>query len=225
MHNESTIFLKQKYVYTDIFYKKEMTTISRPRIWYENAKYHVMARSVRSLPLYKSEEDYEVFLKMIQVTKEKYPFILHSYCLMTTHFHMLITTKEDEIWKIMNRLLQKYAMYFNRKYGTRGHVFDSRYVSCVIEDGKYFLEVSRYIHLNPVRACMVRAPLEYRYSSYGSFFSDKKNELLSPQEVLDYFQGNQTEQYRLFVEGALSHAEQEILIQKDMGEDEKWLPW
>ena len=184
-----------------------------------------MARSVRSSSLYKSEEDYEIFLKMIQRTREKYPFIIHSYCLMTTHFHMLITTKKDEIWKIMQRLMQSYAMYYNRKYGTKGHVFDSRYVSCLIEDGRYFLEVSRYIHLNPVRACMVRSPLEYKHSSYDSFVSDKENELLDSKEVLDHFKGDQTEQYRMFVEGAISHAEQELMIQKDMGEDEKWLPW
>ena len=54
----------------------------------------------------------------------------------------------------MKRLMQNYAMYFNRKYGTRGHVFDSRYVSRLVEDERYFLEVSRYIHLNPVKAGM-----------------------------------------------------------------------
>lgn len=184
-----------------------------------------MARSVRSLPLYRSEEDYEIFMMLIQKALEKYPFKIHSYCLMTTHFHMLITTMNDEIWKIMSRIMQNYAIYFNHKYGTRGHVFDSRYVSCLIEDGRYFLEVSRYIHLNPVKAFMVRNPLDYKYSSYESILSDKENELLSVQEILDYFKGNQTEQYRMFVEGAISHEIHEIMIQKDMGEDEKWLPW
>ena len=100
----------------------------------------------------------------------------------------------------MKRLMQSYAMYFNRKYGTKSHVFDSRYVSCLIEDGRYFLEVSRYIHLNPVRASMVRNPLDYKYSSYDSIVSKKENELLSRQEVLDYFKGNQAEQYRIFVQ-------------------------
>ncbi len=184
-----------------------------------------MARSVRSTELFRNEEDYEIFFKIMQKTMERYPFCIHSYCLMTTHFHMLIATKNDEIWKLMKRLMQSYAMYFNRKYGTKGHVFDSRYVSCLIEDGRYFLEVSRYIHLNPVRASMVRNPLDYKYSSYDSIVSKKENELLSRQEVLDYFKGNQAEQYRMFVEGAISHAEHEILIQKDIGEDEKWLPW
>ena len=84
-------------------------------------------------------------------------------------------------------------------YDYTGHLFESRYTSCLIEDERYFLEVSRYIHLNPVKAMMVREPQAYSYSS--------------------------RDQYRMFVEGKISHAEQEMLIQKDMGEDEMWLPW
>ena len=211
-----------KRIYNNI---RRKTIISKRRIWYEDAKYHVMARSVRSMPLYKSKDDYEIFFVMLQRTREKYPFTIHSYCLMTTHFHMLITTIKDEIWKIMKRLMQNYAMYFNRKYGTRGHVFDSRYVSRLVEDERYFLEVSRYIHLNPVQANMVRSPLDYKYSSYECYVADKDNELVDRKEILDFFGGNQAEQYRRYVEGAISHAEQELMIQKDMREDEKWLPW
>ena len=61
----------------------------------------------------------------------------------------------------MKRLLSSYARNFNNKYGYSGHLFDSRYTSCLIEDAIYFLEVSRYIHLNPVRAGMVREPVTY----------------------------------------------------------------
>ena len=78
-----------------------------------------MARSVRSTELFRNEEDYEIFFKIMKRTMEKYPFCIHSYCLMTTHFHLLITTKSDEIWKLMKRLMQSYAMYFNRKYRTK----------------------------------------------------------------------------------------------------------
>lgn len=183
-----------------------------------------MARGVRSSPLYQCEEDYEVFFLILRKTMEKYPFIIHSYCLMTTHFHMLITTLQIEIWIVMGYLMQNYAMYFNRKYGTKGHVFDSRYVSRLIEDERYFLEVSRYIHLNPVRAFMVQNPLDYPYSSYRSFFSRQKNQLLDIRELLSYFEGNQTEGYRIFVEAAVSHEEEEKMIQKDMGEDDRELP-
>ena len=110
-----------------------------------------------------------------------------------------------------------------------------RHTSCLIEDERYFLEVSRYIHLNPVKAQMVRGPLDYEYSSYALFVDenhDKKrktdaliDELVDTGRVLDCFRNNSREQYRMFVEGKISHAEQEMLIQKDMKEDDMWLPW
>ena len=117
-----------------------------------------------------------------------------------------------------------------------GHLFEGRYTACIIEDERYFLEVSRYIHLNPVKAKMVREPLDYEYSSYPLFMSDGSEEnvskisshiaeLVDTSRVLSCFRTNPKEQYRMFVEGKISHEEQELLIQKDMKEDEMWLPW
>nr|MCR5508185.1 hypothetical protein [Lachnospiraceae bacterium] len=113
--------------------------------------------------------------------------------------------------------------------------------ACLIEDERYFLEVSRYIHLNPVKAKMVREPITYEYSSYSKFVSEpyeyntknKKstkvtgliNELVETDRVLGAFRHDPREQYRMFVEGKISHEEQELLIRKDMKEDDMWLPW
>lgn len=195
------------------------------RIWYPGASYHVMSRGIRRSAICKDQFDYEQFCMILKCTMEKVPFKLHSFCMMTNHLHMQITTMTTEIGIIMNRLLSSYAKNFNYRYGYTGHVFESRYTSCLIEDPIYFLEVSRYIHLNPVRAGMVRGPLDYPYSSYEDYVLQKPNPLLEKERILGYFSKNPEEQYRMFVEGALSHAEQEMLIQKDIGEDENWLPW
>ena len=85
-----------------------------------------------------------------------------------------IETADTELWKIMQRILHPYSMDFNHKYHFTGHLFESRYTACIIEDDRYFLEVSRYIHLNPVKALMVREPLAYEYSSYGLFAGDER---------------------------------------------------
>lgn len=214
------------------------------REWYPGATYHVMSRGNRRLVLYKDEDDYLTFLEGILKTKEKYQFKIHSLCLMTNHFHMLVETIDDELWKIMKRMLHPYSINFNRKYKYTGHLFENRYTSCLVEDDRYFLEVSRYIHLNPVKAQMVREPLAYEYSSYGLFVgnegkheteksrigvtskaADIIRELVDTDRVLSCFKNNPGEQYRMFVEGKISHAEQELLIQKDMKEDDMWLPW
>ena len=207
----------------------------KKRVWYPGAVYHVMNRANRRVVLYKDEDDYYSFIESVQITSKIYQFKIHSMCLMTNHFHMLIETADTELWKIMKRMLHPYAMNFNRKYHYTGHLFEDRYTACLIENERYFLEASRYIHLNPVKAQMVREPIAYEYSSYGGFIdingADKKKitkyieELVETKRVLDAFGNNSREQYRMFVEGKISHAEQEMLIQKDIGEDDMWLPW
>ena len=214
--------------------------MSRPkREWEPGATYHVMSRGNRRAALFKDDDDAMTFVEGIFKAKERYPFKVHAVCLMTNHFHLAIETENDPLWKIMSRMLHPYSMNFNRKYRYTGHVFEQRYTSCIIEDERYFLEVSRYIHLNPVKAQMVRSPLDYEYSSYGKFVDNEDvpgkskktkvtkmiEDLTETARVLDAFRNNPREQYRMFVEGKISHAEQELLIQKDMKKDDMWLPW
>ena len=195
-----------------------------------------MSRGNRRTAIFKEYSDYIHFLKLAEMIREKYPYKIHSICLMTNHFHMLIETIDTELWKIMQKLLSVYAEEFNHRYNYSGHLFEGRYTASLIEDERYFLEVSRYIHLNPVKAMMVREPIAYEYSSYGLFVSDEKESshskvqelmsgLVDVSRVLDAFRHNPREQYRMFVEGKISHAEQELLIQKDMKEDDMWVPW
>ena len=195
-----------------------------------------MSRGNRRAAIYKDNGDYLFFLELIHGLQAKHPFKIHSICMMTNHFHMVMETMDVEVWKIMQKLLSVYAEEFNHRYSLTGHLFEGRYTSCIIEDDRYLLEVSRYIHLNPVKAMMVREPLAYEYSSYAFFVSDQHNEsngkigaaiadLVDTSRILSCFRHNSREQYRMFVEGKISHAEHELLIQKDMKEDEKWLPW
>ncbi len=207
----------------------------KKRIWYPGATYHVMSRGNRRVAIFNDATDYLYFLEYIGKIKEKYPFRIHSLCLMTNHFHIAIETEKDELWKIMQKILSVYAEEYNYRHHYTGHLFEGRYTAQLIEDEKYFLEVSRYIHLNPVKAQMVREPLAYEYSSYGLFVSGREgrtgktlrhhnkagvliDELVDTDRVLSAFRNNSREQYRMFVEGKISHAEQEMLIQKDMKE-------
>lgn len=207
----------------------------KKREWYPGASYHVMSRGTRKTAIYKDHIDHLFFLKYITEVKERFPFKLHAICLMTNHFHMEIETEETPIGLIMQKILSAYASYFNHRHSYKGHLFEDRYTSSLIKDEVYFLEVSRYIHLNPVKARMVRDPLSYEYSSYALFTQDEDrsnnkfmqqlSELVETERTLSAFGYNSREQYRMFVEGKLSHREQELLIMKDMNEDEMWLPW
>ena len=211
----------------------------KKRIWYPGATYHLMSRGNRRASIFQDHSDYLYFLECVQKVKENYPFKIHSICLMTNHFHMCVETGDIEVWVIMQKMLSIYAEEFNHKYSFNGHVFEGRYASGLIEDETFFLEVSRYIHLNPVKAMMVREALDYEYSSYSLFVDEYSgtekqpiskvkfliSELTDTSRVLSNFRNNPKEQYRMFVEGKISHAEQEMLIRKEMKEDDMWLPW
>lgn len=208
----------------------------KKRIWYPGAAYHVMSRGNRRTAIYKDEADYCHFLDIIRMTMKEYAFRVHSICMMTNHFHMEIETADVELWWIMQKIKSVYAEEFNHRHKYTGHLFEGRYAASLIEDDRYFLEVSRYIHLNPVKAMMVREPLLYKYSSYSLFVSDGAEtqrskirsmmaEIVDTERVLSAFRREPREQYRMFVEGKISHAEQEMLIMKDIGENELWLPW
>ncbi len=209
----------------------------KKRVWYPGATYHVMSRGNRRTEIFKEHSDYIFFLELIEDLRKKYPFTIHSICLMTNHYHMLMETEDTELWKIMQKLLSVYAEEYNHKHNYSGHLFQGRYTACLIENEQYFLEVSRYIHLNPVKAQMVRKPSAYLYDSYRLFMGqagndvDEKNktelllsDIVDTTRVLSYFNNNPNEQYRMFVETKISHEEQEMLIQKDMKEDDMWLP-
>ena len=207
--------------------REEMIYLARPkREWYPGATFHVMSRGNRRAPIFADDSDYLWFLEYILEVRRRHGFKVHSICLMTNHFHMALETEDIELWKIMQKLLSIYAEEYNHRHHYTGHLFEGRYTACLIEDERYFLEVSRYIHLNPVKAQMVRSPLDYEYSSYG-FFVDaghdspedmqdirdrgyKRNkaravikELVDTDRILDAFRHNKREQYRMFVEGKI----------------------
>jgi putative transposase len=125
---------------------------------------------------------------------------------MTTHYHLIIETPEGNLGKIMHFLNGSYTTYINIKRKRSGHLFQGRYKAILVDKDSYLLELSRYLHLNPVRAKMVEKPEEYPHSSYGSFVSDRKEEIVTRDMILSMLTGygeNGGERYKVFVESAL----------------------
>ena len=209
------------------------------RVWYPGAIYHVMSRGNRKKNIFEDVEDYVRFLDMVQDAQEMYGFTVHAICLMTNHFHIEIETSEVALSRIMQRIKSLYAEDFNYRHHYSGHLFEGRYNACLILNDRYFLEVSQYIHLNPVKAGMVREPAAYEYSSYGAYAPCDEDrpfgkagkmieDLVDRSRILHMLADSQVEareQYRLFVEGRASHEEHETLIRKEIGENEFWMPW
>ena len=162
--------------------------------------------------IFPSDADYLRFTDMLATQKSKLPFYLYAYCLMPNHFHLLIERCDDSISRIMQRLLTSYSQYHNRKYKKIGHLFQGRYRSILCQTDRYLGELVRYIHLNPVRARMVKRPEDFRYSGHRAYLGLDRSGLVDSQPVLRHFGGTKklaVEVYQRFVEVAIADKSQD----------------
>jgi putative transposase len=139
------------------------------RIWFPGAKYHITNRGNRRAAIFYDDFDHEEYLELLEKSRKHFPFHLHAYCLMTNHIHLLIETIHHHPKDSMKMLNSRYAMYFNKRHHLVGHVFEGRYGAELIDSAEYVLGVSRYIHLNPFEANMVKKPEDYLWSSYNAY--------------------------------------------------------
>ena len=191
----------------------------KPRIWYPKSIYHIMGRGVRQQNIFTESDDYSIFLVYLKHSLKKYNCTLHAYCLMTNHIHLLVETNDIPISKFVKHLFNCYAQYYNRKYSFHGHLFEGRYKSGLIQNDSYFLQTSRYIHLNPVKANMVSAPQDYLWSSYRVLIGKTKDSITSISKTLSFFGENSISNYRHFVENSTQkYLSSEQKIQTEMGE-------
>jgi REP element-mobilizing transposase RayT len=173
--------------------------MARPyRLQAENCLYHITSRGNNRAQIFFADSDYKKFLEYLGKAKEKYNFYLCAYVLMANHYHLLLETVSPNLSKIMQYMNTSYTIYHNRKHNKCGHLFQGRYKSIVVDRDTYFLELTRYIHLNPVRANMVAAPENYRWSSYNEFIREHGFGVIDKDQVGKYLDMNGKE-YRKFV--------------------------
>lgn len=128
-----------------------------------------------------NDKDYAVYLDKLKLYSEKFSVAVHSYVLMTNHVHLLMTPETEQgVSQLMQSLGRYYVRYINQTYDRTGTLWEGRYKSTLIDGDNYFLIVSRYIELNPVRAGMVAHPAEYPWSSYQYNALGRPTELITP---------------------------------------------
>ena len=141
--------------------------MARPlRLCFPDARYHVITRGNSDSAIYIDDLDRKLFLGDFERVVERYRWLCHAYCLMTTHYHLVLETPLANLPLGMQRLNSRYASRFNQRRGRTGHVFGSRFRSILIEDARYLLAVCRYVVLNPIRAGMCDRPEDWPWSSY-----------------------------------------------------------
>lgn len=179
--------------------------MARPlRIEYPGAFYHVMHRGNAGAEIFESDRDREKFLEYICKAVERYEIKIHTYCLMNNHYHLLTETPHPNLSQAIKWINVSYAAYFNRKRRRCGHLFQGRFKAIVIDADEYLKHLSRYIHLNPVRARMVNLCKDHPWSSYPVFGGyAKAPEWLDTHWLLSLFGENRAKakkRYRDFVE-------------------------
>lgn len=162
----------------------------KPRIDAPGCLHHVIARGIERRTIYEDTRDKDFFLKKLGDITVETGTPVYAFALIPNHFHLLLRRTMVPIAQVMQRLLTSYALYFNRKHGRVGHLFQNRYRSTICDEDVYFLELIRYINLNPLRAKVVGSLKElawYRYCSHSHIMGMRNTEWFNPSHVLDSF--------------------------------------
>ena len=142
---------------------------------------HIIQRGVDRQPVFFSDDDCSLYLDWLGVYAQKRGISFHAYCLMTNHVHLVLTSPSAaELGGLMQDMGRRYVQYVNRTYQRSGGLWQGRYKSSYIQTERYLLTCQRYVELNPVRAEMVKAPGEYRWSSYRANALGVVNPLITP---------------------------------------------
>ena len=182
--------------------------MARPlRLEFENAWYHVMNRGAGRQDIFKTDKHRRKFLEIVAQAVKLFGVEIHAYCLMNNHYHLLIKTPRGNLSRIMRHINGVYTQYYNLDEMTDGQLFRGRYKAIIVDGDSYLLQVSRYIHLNPSVAKMVKRAEKYRWSSYLDYLQPKnKASWLSVEEILTMVSSKKSsESYRFFIEQGLDN--------------------
>lgn len=140
-----------------------------PRYVFPDGTYHVGTRGVDGTSIFRDDDDRRLFLRLFADVVTRNEWIVHTFCLMTNHYHLVIEAFRDDMSDGFHRLNGVYAQTFNRRYVRKGHLFGDRFWCNLIEDDEELTTVCRYVLANPVRAGLCPDPAAWRWSGsrYG----------------------------------------------------------
>jgi putative transposase len=176
-----------------------------PRLDAPGVLHHVMIRGIERRPIFKDDRDRDDFLRRLATLASAAGLTVYAWALLPNHAHFLVQTGTQPLARTMRSLLTGYAGAFNRRHRRQGHLFQNRYRSIVVEEEPYFLELVRYLHLNPIRAGVVpnlRGLDRHPYSGHAALMETVPRPWQATNEVLKRFASNPRRaraRYRAFV--------------------------
>ena len=180
------------------------------RIEYEGAFYHLMSRGNNGQDIFITDDDRHLFLETLSEMSERFDIEIYAYVLMSNHYHLLIRTLRANLKKAMQWFGTTYTRRFNNQNVRSGHLFQGRYKSILVQDDAYIMQLSCYIHRNPLRAGIVKRLIDFKWSSYPVYAYDRKYPAwLSTKRILSYFKDPD------------KHSQYRVKVQKYAGEEDR----
>ena len=178
----------------------------RPRFWIPDGIYHITVRGNNRQTIFCDEADFQRYLLELHRCRKGWPHRVLAFALMPNHVHLLLEASPTiALSEVMRELSLGYTRYFNKRHRRVGQLYQGRFYSNLVDRDAYLLEVTRYIHLNPVRAHLVQRPAQYPWSSFPFYagLQEDTSGLVACARVLECFGASPKEQvvrYRQFVE-------------------------
>jgi putative transposase len=159
----------------------------KPRVHYPGALYHVILRGNGGQDIFFDDKDRTRFYFLVQEGIERFGHRIHAFCLMTNHVHLAVQVGEASLSRILQNLSFRYTRWVNWRYHRSGHLFQGRYKAVLVDGETYLLELTRYLHLNPVRAGMVTEAVDYPWSGHRCYLGLEAIGWLTTEWVLGLF--------------------------------------
>ena len=159
--------------------------------------YHLMIRGINHQDIFADDEDYKKFTDILARYRAEIEYEIYAYCLLDNHVHLLMKEGNEPLSNTMKRIGISYVQWYNWQYDRKGHLFQDRYKSEVVEDDPYFLVVLRYIHQNPLKAGLSNNVGGYQWSSYREYIG--KPELVNVDFVFKLFHKDPAEARAMFI--------------------------
>jgi putative transposase len=178
--------------------------------FYGGGYYHVYNRGNNHQDVFFERENYLFFLRQMRKYLTANVLDIIAYCLMPNHYHLLISITTEGFPDLMQPFLLSYTKAINERYHRVGSLFQGRFKAILVDNEAHLLQLSRYIHLNPVVDRLVKRPDDWEFSSYREFIGSRNGTLAKPDVVLSYFQS--PEDYRNYVASSIDHEAIEHLV-------------
>src|SRR3989339_731215 len=172
------------------------------RIHITGGIYHVIQRGIERKEIFHGPPDYTQFLHRLEKGLAETGHKCYAWALMPNHFHLLLRTGARPLSDLMRKILTGYAVHYNKKYNRSGYLYQNRYKSILCQEDAYLLELVRYIHLNPLRAKIVKDMHQlnkYKWSGHSVIVGENTAQWQSIGEILEYFSNRKSEAIKKYV--------------------------